>query len=399
MELIEGRTLEDVLRDEKPEEFRIMGYILDLLGILVNMHSIRPVPMIHGDIKPSNIMIRENRAILIDFGSTSGENGSSGFCAPEKLAGFEATEQSDIYSVGQLMHYCLTGRTRKLFDRSMKGIDKGMWPLMDRALMKLPKDRYSSASEMANELQRFLRKKTGGEDSESYPYLICIPGNPFLACEIASVISLNVKTLLADLDLLGPGIDMLMGIKKMSGSSHEYGFEGGIEDGFGIIAGSKPGKPDILPCLNSFDAYEGCSDGLIRKISGRLKNSYDAIVLCCNPFPYDSIFIESLFVCDQIIFTVEKGPFDIRKINALTLHFVRRQGVNTKRLNIMGYGLSDKAADSSMARLSSEIRWLGNMPFESGRAAAVRNGNAYIPSDKSRSGKYMTRTLKKLEVF
>ncbi len=399
MEFIEGRNLSEVLESEATEEFRVIGYMLDVLDTLAAMHTLKPVPVIHGDIKPGNILISENRAMLIDFGSTSGTSGSSGFCAPEKLAGFEASIQSDIYSVGQVLHYCLTGRTRKLFENNRKGITRGLHQIISRAMMKIPVDRYMSAMEMANDLKRWVKSSSGENEEGSGPVLLCFPGNPHLSCEIASVSSHSVKTLLADLDLLSPGIDMLMSLRKVKGSSHEYGYSQQVEYGYGIIPGKKEGRPDILPCLNSYDAYEDSQEGIIKRIADTYRNSYDVIIICCSGFPYDSVFMESLFVCDQIIFTVEKGPVDIRRFNALALQLSRRQGVSLKRLNLIGYGFSEKTIETRIAGISSEIRWLGCIPYRRQRMVSAMEGRTYLPVKGSRDYKSMNKILKTLEVL
>jgi cellulose biosynthesis protein BcsQ len=399
MEFIEGKSLSEILESESHEEFRIAGYILDILDVLVSMHSLKPLPVIHGDIKPENILICDNRAILIDFGSVSGTSGSSGFCAPEKLAGFNSTIQSDIYSIGQVMHFCFTGKTRKLFDNNKRGIKKGLYEIIERAVRKLPTDRYVSAMEMANDLKRWTKGSSSDNQKEGSTTLLCIPGNPHLCCEMAYVTSSYANTLLADLDLLSPGIDMLMGLKKLSGSSHEYGFSVDLEAGYGIIPGKKSGRPDILACLSSYDAYEETQNGIIKRIAEIYSDIYDVIIICCSDFPYDSTLVEALFTCDNILFSVEKGPLDIRKLNSMALHFSRRQGVNIKRMNLIGYGFSEKNIDPAIAGISSEVRWLGQLPHISQRVTQAMNGMAYLPEKKSSSFKAITRILKKLEVI
>lgn len=116
MELVRGTTLAELLaRDGRfpPEEVREIG--LDLCRTLAAVHR---HGLLHGDIKPENIM-REvsGRIVLMDFGiarELDAEprltvSGSMRYLAPEVLQGGEPSVASDIYSVGAVLFRLLTG--------------------------------------------------------------------------------------------------------------------------------------------------------------------------------------------------------------------------------------------------------------------------------------------------
>ncbi len=74
--------------------------------------------MLHRDIKAQNVMLADDgRAVLMDFGTgreladnfSSDVAGTPLYLAPEILAGGDATVQSDIYSLGVLLYYLVTG--------------------------------------------------------------------------------------------------------------------------------------------------------------------------------------------------------------------------------------------------------------------------------------------------
>src|SRR5205085_12359571 len=78
--------------------------------------------IVHRDVKPANVMIDEAGAIkLLDFGIAQAHVGTSSahtgsvlgsldYMAPEVIRGEPAEERSDVYSLGCVLHECLTGR-------------------------------------------------------------------------------------------------------------------------------------------------------------------------------------------------------------------------------------------------------------------------------------------------
>ena len=117
MELIEGRTLEQILRTDGPFGSREAALIgLDLCGALGAVHA---QGLVHRDIKAQNVM-REagGRLVLMDFGAGQDLTaraepravGTPAYMAPEILRGEEATRASDIYSLGVLLFRLATGQ-------------------------------------------------------------------------------------------------------------------------------------------------------------------------------------------------------------------------------------------------------------------------------------------------
>jgi serine/threonine-protein kinase len=117
-ELIEGRTLEQVGRDDGPlkaEEATSIG--IDVCGAIAAVHG---AGLLHGDIKAQNVM-REpgGRIVVMDFGAgrtlldaRSRRHDLAGtplYLAPELLEGEAATPRSEIYSVGVLLFHLVTG--------------------------------------------------------------------------------------------------------------------------------------------------------------------------------------------------------------------------------------------------------------------------------------------------
>lgn len=119
MEMVDGMNLEQYVsrKGALPEEkaVEIMLKVLDALQCVHNAN------IVHRDLKPSNIMIRDDgRVCLLDFGVAKdmdyGGNtiagsiiGTSGYMSPEQAEGYSINKLSDIYSLGCVFFYMLTG--------------------------------------------------------------------------------------------------------------------------------------------------------------------------------------------------------------------------------------------------------------------------------------------------
>ena len=122
--------------------------------------------MVHLDIKPANILInRDGQVKLVDFGvarltgdlSNKPGGGTPAFAAPEVISGardFDA--RADIYSLGVVLYWILTGELPRGLRRTPSGIDPRIDPGFDRitefALKKDPLSRYQSVAEFEADL-------------------------------------------------------------------------------------------------------------------------------------------------------------------------------------------------------------------------------------------------------
>ena len=180
MELIEGRTLNDIIEDEAPMDYR---RVIDISKQVASALKVAHKNKInHRDVKPHNIMITNDGVVkLADFGIARAVNdatlstgskivGSVHYFSPEQARGNYVDERSDIYSLGIVMYEMLTGRVPFDGDNpvtvALKHINEeitppselvsGIPPALERCVMKATNkyqtNRYSSAEEMIEEL-------------------------------------------------------------------------------------------------------------------------------------------------------------------------------------------------------------------------------------------------------
>lgn len=112
MEVVEGQDL------ARPGLFPMgtSAFLGILAGILRGLGHLHCHGETHGDLKPSNVLLGAGGIVKIsDVGmgnsarSTATGSGTPGYTAPEVWAGEQASEQSDIYSVGVIAYEALTG--------------------------------------------------------------------------------------------------------------------------------------------------------------------------------------------------------------------------------------------------------------------------------------------------
>lgn len=120
MEYVEGKTIEQHVK--KFGTFTMDESISIMCKVLEAMQYVHNRGRIHRDIKPSNIMLRPNGEIcIIDFGIAkdarigSGHTvgriiGTDGYMSPEQAKGLNIDQRTDIYSLGCVLYFLLTGK-------------------------------------------------------------------------------------------------------------------------------------------------------------------------------------------------------------------------------------------------------------------------------------------------
>jgi eukaryotic-like serine/threonine-protein kinase len=175
-ELIDGGTLREVLKKEKPSLARILKIAEQVANALVAAHSAR---IIHRDIKPENIMIRRDGYVkILDFGlakPTVREDddqaktvpgvvmGSVRYMSPEQARGVSVDERTDIWSLGVVLYEMVTGKAPFSGETTSDTIAA--------VIYKEPPPVSSLAPEAPAELQRIIRKALQKDREERYQHI------------------------------------------------------------------------------------------------------------------------------------------------------------------------------------------------------------------------------------
>jgi serine/threonine protein kinase len=189
-EKLEGETMSERYRDTAADAATASRYGLQLLEALAYLHKRN---VIHRDVKPNNIVLDVRReVVLIDFGAAKKEfhqfTGSGtviytpGWGAPEQNLG-EATPASDLYGVGAVLFFLLTGQDPRA---SMKQLAQGKTELfrsprdlqpsvtqdlsdvVTRAMAFNPKDRFPTAQDMSEAIAG------GSGKTLDFPHLVVL---------------------------------------------------------------------------------------------------------------------------------------------------------------------------------------------------------------------------------
>jgi serine/threonine protein kinase len=118
MELVTGSSMDRLFSADEPmDEARALEIAL---GVAEALHAAREIGLVHGDVKPGNIMLDEKgRAKLVDFGIARFGGGRAGsgealgtpyYIAPEQVRGRPVDHRADIYSLGASLFHALAAR-------------------------------------------------------------------------------------------------------------------------------------------------------------------------------------------------------------------------------------------------------------------------------------------------
>lgn len=186
LELLEGRTLRNLMLDEGPLPWeRAAAIVAQIASALCAAHEHAP-PIVHRDLKPENVMVLAGDTIKVtDFGiakvlaalgsKTTHSVGTLQYMSPEQIDAGPVDGRSDLYALGLVFYELVSGRPpfessspRELLNLQCtaappplpepvrRALPRGLERLMFELLAKSRDDRPASAADVLHELEPFL---------------------------------------------------------------------------------------------------------------------------------------------------------------------------------------------------------------------------------------------------
>ncbi len=213
MELVEGVTLASLIKESgRLDPEKAASIASDVAASLAFAHK---HGVIHRDVKPSNVLLTEDGQVKVtDFGiaraatadgdltQTGAVMGTATYISPEQAQGLVVDGRSDVYSLAVVLYEMLVGRVpfsgetplaiaykhvreeAPMPTALIPSIPKALEAIVMKGMAKDPELRYQSATEMADDLRRFLNhqevRALSGSDLDATQVLsiVDIPRTP-----------------------------------------------------------------------------------------------------------------------------------------------------------------------------------------------------------------------------
>lgn len=245
MDYIEGESLKDRVDRTGgltvPEAIRCGKELADVLDYL---HHLDP-PVIYRDMKPSNIILRNDKSVvLVDFGTAklyegNGDDtvslGTRDYAPPEQFEG-RSDIRSDIYALGRTLLECTvkTAKGRKA---------SGLFRIWKRCTQENPAKRYQTAHALLKALEKLEKRREGRPER-------CLAAGFFTVCLLTVILSGGKNT--------GKGSSAVSAGTNASGREAFGGQKDGAqykEQIRDILSQKNISWGDLSSCLSQFREY------------------------------------------------------------------------------------------------------------------------------------------------
>jgi len=171
-EWVQGTTIRAaVAREKKLSVVKALLIARDVARGVAHAHRKR---VVHGDLEPDNVVISGERVVITDFGPSKviaeitsdgmtsiGLAGNFEFAAPEQCKGEPATTLTDIYSLGILLYFMLSGRVPFTADNP--------YALIQAHLEKAPEPLGKFRKDVPAQVERVMLRMLAKDPARRFP--------------------------------------------------------------------------------------------------------------------------------------------------------------------------------------------------------------------------------------
>ena len=173
-EYVPGETLEEVVRARGASLALAQEVFPGVCDAVEELHGACDPPLIHRDLKPQNIIVAPAGLFLIDFGiarrfrekaeTDTVRFGTRAYAPPEQYGFGQTDVRSDIYALGGILWYCLTGSdpSASLVPHEVsERVGKRLSDVICKAMAFDPADRFQSAAELVRAFREAVGEAAG----------------------------------------------------------------------------------------------------------------------------------------------------------------------------------------------------------------------------------------------
>ncbi|HQM39714.1 MAG TPA: protein kinase [Clostridia bacterium] len=339
-EYIEGETLKDYV-DKKGvlDTYEALDIFIKILYTVKFLHDIKPFEVIHGNIHDENVVLANDEVYLTDYGTKDEKRNP--YQAPEVIIGIKKSKHQDIYSLGMLLNYMLTGSYKKP-SHSLKS-NNGTDSIIIRSTSVNYNNRFNDVGILITECERLYRN-LASDGSKHVSKIFALNGSHDAIFEFAKTYckAISDDILVIDADMLHPSFNADSYVLNYDLQTLMDMVSKGEDDSL-VLKKAKIGtKVYIIPSVIRIEGYENVTFASFYNLLTRLAEDFNMIFIRCSDFIYDSLTINTYSIADQIIHIMTDPLNDIRLFNKISEYLCSRHDIDNKRFNAFIYKVKAK---------------------------------------------------------